>query len=137
MPKENNLERQEWQSVRTDLENKLQDAQSLTRSLQSEIERVQSMSSETERDLRRQLDGVSNSGGGGGDWKDRYQKLEREYEDVKLDLEEQQQVSRPKNHRQVLCLLNAITGNRRGQARSRGILEGDASSFGTCRSMGP
>lgn len=72
------------------MERKLEDAQSLNDSLKSELEKARNDASETERELRAQLEeGGGSSGPGGSDdseWRQRYEQLERQ-------LEEQQNVT--------------------------------------------
>ncbi|KAH0562286.1 hypothetical protein GP486_003017 [Trichoglossum hirsutum] len=92
-----NLERKEWSDLRADLERKLVDAQNLNESLQSELNRLRSDNASMERDLRDQLDraNTGDSGGSsqGGEWKERFELLERDHDELKLELREQQQVT--------------------------------------------
>ncbi|KAH0543559.1 hypothetical protein FGG08_002120 [Glutinoglossum americanum] len=91
------IERQEWSDLRTDLERKLADAQNLNESLQSELNRLRVDNANMERDLRDQLDQASmnNSSGdsAGDEWKTRFESLERDHEELKMELREQQQVT--------------------------------------------
>ena len=87
-----NMEKKEWSDLRLNLENKLADAQNLNESLQSELDRVRGSQSNTERELRAQIDELRASGGGsrgfGGN-----SDLERENEGLKDELREQQRVT--------------------------------------------
>lgn len=86
-----NVEKKEWADLRVDLESKLADAQNLNESLQSELDRVRASQSNTERELRTQLDELRESGAlraGADD-----SKLERENEQLRSELAEQQQVT--------------------------------------------
>jgi chromosome segregation ATPase len=94
----------EWSDLRADLERKLVDAQNLNESLQSELNRLRSDNANAERDLRDQLDRAnavgSSSSGEGGDWKRRFELLERDHDELKMELREQQQVIP-----QLLCII--------------------------------
>ena len=87
-----NTEKIEWSKLRLDLESKLADAQNLNESLQSELNRVRGAQSNMERELRAQIEEVRASGGGsrgiGGS-----SNSERENEDLREELREQQIVT--------------------------------------------
>ncbi|KAI9826974.1 MAG: hypothetical protein M1819_007068 [Sarea resinae] len=78
----------EWSDLQADLERKLTDAQNLNDSLEAELERVR-----TERsDLNKQLEGTR--GNVDGDvWRQRYEDLQSEQEDLKVQLKEQEEVT--------------------------------------------
>jgi uncharacterized coiled-coil DUF342 family protein len=90
-------EKQEWAELRMDLENKLAEAQNLTESLKSELDRVRTSQTNTERDLRAQIEdlreelqAVSNSGSRGVDANP---ELEAENKELRSELREQQTVT--------------------------------------------
>ncbi|ELR06531.1 hypothetical protein GMDG_02166 [Pseudogymnoascus destructans 20631-21] len=83
-----NAEKQEFSELRLKLEEKLADAENLYVSLQSELDRLRAEHSETERDLSDHLEQLRVSGGGGGN-----EALERENEELRAELEEQQQTT--------------------------------------------
>lgn len=87
-----NMEKKEWSDLRLELESKLADAQNLNDSLQSELDRVRSSQANSERDLRAQIEELRESGGprgmGAGN-----PELERENEELKSELREQQRVT--------------------------------------------
>jgi hypothetical protein len=86
-----NLEKKELSDLRLRLENQLADAQRLNESLQSELDRVRSEHSNMERELRAQIDELrtssSNSRSVGNS------ALERENEDLRNELREQQEIT--------------------------------------------
>jgi hypothetical protein len=89
------IERREWSDLREDLERKLADAQNLNNSLQSELNKLRTDNASMEKDLRDQRDRAStddSSGGQGGEWKRRFESLENDHEELKMELREQQQV---------------------------------------------
>jgi hypothetical protein len=88
-----NVEKKEWSDLRLQLESKLADAQNLNESLQSELSRVRASQSNTERELKAQMDelrvSAANSRGTGNGSSD----LERENEGLRSELTEQQQIT--------------------------------------------
>ncbi|KAI9773145.1 MAG: component of the polarisome [Geoglossum simile] len=91
-----NLERKEWSDIRADLERKLADAQNLNDSLHSELIKLRTDNTNMERDLRDQLDRANtadSSSGAGVEWKRRFESLESDHEELKMELREQQQVT--------------------------------------------
>ncbi|KAG0651676.1 spa2 [Hyphodiscus hymeniophilus] len=87
-----NMEKKEWSDLRLELESKLADAQNLNESLQSELDRVRSSQANSERDLRAQIQDLQESGGPGG-LGNINPDLERENEDLRSELQEQQHVT--------------------------------------------
>lgn len=87
-----NVEKKEWSDLRLNLESKLADAQNLNESLQSELDRIRTSQSNTERELRAQIEELRASSavsrGRGND-----PELQRENEQLKAELTEQQQVT--------------------------------------------
>ncbi|KAK1757429.1 protein SPA2 [Echria macrotheca] len=88
-----NMEKKEWEDRRVDLENRLADAQDLNDSLQRELERIKDDHASEMRDLREQLEdarqaSVNMAPAGGAN-----PELERENEELRISLREQQQVT--------------------------------------------
>ncbi|KAF2840939.1 hypothetical protein M501DRAFT_929926 [Patellaria atrata CBS 101060] len=87
-----NKERDNWSDLQYSLEQKVEEAQRLNTSLQSELERMRIEKESSERDLRMQLDEARQESARGnrsnddGEWRERYENLEKE-------LEEQQQIT--------------------------------------------
>ncbi|KAL9091089.1 MAG: hypothetical protein Q9165_005016 [Trypethelium subeluteriae] len=83
-------DRAEWDDMRGDLEQKLADAQTLNESIQSELERFRTDSTNTERELRVQLEeareaqatkGFDEEHNNQGEWQQRYETLQQELYD--------------------------------------------------------
>lgn len=88
-------ERKEWAELQSELENKLAEARSLNESLRAELERAREVNENLEEDLRHaqsQPNGII-AHDDGVNWKARYDDLERRYQELQLDLQEQQEVS--------------------------------------------
>lgn len=85
------VEKKELTDLRVELENKLADAQNLNESLQSELDRLRAEQADTERDLRTQLEQLRVSGGGNRGNGDA--ELERENQELRAELLEQQQLT--------------------------------------------
>ncbi|KAI1374330.1 hypothetical protein F4677DRAFT_176564 [Hypoxylon crocopeplum] len=84
-----NLEKKEWDDLRNSLENKLAEAQNLNDSLRDELGRMRDDHTMETRKLREDIEEAQqNSRNAGGD-----SELMRENEDLRLALEEQQQVT--------------------------------------------
>lgn len=85
-----NNDKSKWSELRTELENKLADAQTLNESLQSELDKVREEHSHTEQELRADLDELraSSSNSGPAD-----EELKQENEDLRMELEEQREVT--------------------------------------------
>ena len=83
-------ERQQWDSLRADLEARLQDAQNFHDHLQSELDRVQVEKRRNERDLQSQLDAIGSRASGDNEWKDRYESLDRTHQDLRSELVRQE-----------------------------------------------
>ncbi|KAI9757792.1 MAG: component of the polarisome [Chaenotheca gracillima] len=80
-------ERREWSDLRSDLEGKVSEAQSLNDSLQSELDRVRADNDDLEHRVRQ---GASS---GGDEWRSRFDTLQRDHSDLQVELREQQQVT--------------------------------------------
>jgi hypothetical protein len=87
-----NMEKKEWSDLKQELESKLADAQNLNESLQSELDRVRSSQANSERELRAQIEELRESGGPRGMGPSNPE-LERENEELRSDLREQQIVT--------------------------------------------
>jgi len=87
-----NMEKKEWSDLRTDLENKLADAQNLNESLQSELDRVRGSQGNMERELRAQIEELRSSGGGSRGMSDNSD-LEQENNELRSELDQQQRVT--------------------------------------------
>lgn len=77
----------------------MSEAQSLNKSMQAELDKLRSVNSSLENDmqvLRMRPNGALTDGEGtrdaGAEWKAQYENLERRYEELKLDLQDQQNV---------------------------------------------
>ncbi|KAL9079419.1 MAG: hypothetical protein Q9157_001718, partial [Trypethelium eluteriae] len=90
-------ERAEWDEMRGDLERKLADAQTLNESIQSELERFRTDSTNTERELRVQLEeareaqptkGFDEDNNDQGEWQQRYETLQQELYDQEQIIDE-------------------------------------------------
>ncbi|ESZ91208.1 hypothetical protein SBOR_8410 [Sclerotinia borealis F-4128] len=87
------VDKKEWEDLRVDLENKLADAQNLNDTLQSELDRVRESQGNSDRELRSQIQELQvavefGKGMGPGDTE-----LERENEELKAELREQQEIT--------------------------------------------
>ncbi|KAI9883437.1 MAG: 5'-flap endonuclease [Watsoniomyces obsoletus] len=90
------VDRQGWSELQKNLEQKLSNAQSLNESLKAELQKLHSTNQDLERDLRNLPHQTSQGINGtedGGPWKGEYERLERRYEKLKHDLQDQQQVT--------------------------------------------
>lgn len=86
-------EDKEWSDLKSDLESKVAGAQMLNDSLQSELDRVRSDQANVERDLRSQLDHAKKKCAGDTQWKRRFDDLDKEHSNLKVELREQRQVT--------------------------------------------
>ncbi|KAM3067615.1 component of the polarisome [Clarireedia jacksonii] len=85
-------ERREWADLRINLENKLADAQNLNDDLQSELERVRASQANSERELRSRLTELQTVGSNRGVGTNNPD-LERENEELRAELREQQEIT--------------------------------------------
>lgn len=84
-----NLEKKEWEDLRTGLEDKLAEAQNLNDSMRDELDRMRDDHAMETRKLREEIeDAQQNSRNAGGD-----SELARENEQLRMALEEQQQTT--------------------------------------------
>jgi hypothetical protein len=88
-----NLERQEWEDVKLDLESKISKAEDLNSSLQIELDKVQNEHSTIEKELRSQIDEASRQGTGDAELQARFADLEIKHKSLQIELQEQQQVT--------------------------------------------
>lgn len=91
-------EKQEWEYLKTDLESKVSDAQNLNSSLQYELDKVRQEQAEMEQSLRGQLEQALNEQSGGGEWQERYDELDRNHQNLQVELREQRQVTETVRH---------------------------------------
>ena len=83
----------EWVDVKQDLEKRLEDAEGLNQSMKEELERVHMDQANVERDLRSQLDNAKRSHSGDSAWKNKHERLERDYQDLQTKFKEQRKVT--------------------------------------------
>ena len=89
----NEVERDKWSILQSELENKLTQARNLNTSLQSELDKVHDSHAETERDLRSQLDQTASKTSDGGEWKVRFENLDKEHQDLRTQLLRQENIT--------------------------------------------
>lgn len=89
----NDSERENWASLQSDLEGKLAQARNLNNNLQSELDKARSNHADTERDLRSEMDRLTGQASGGGEWKTRYESLDKAYQDLRTQLLRQEKVT--------------------------------------------
>ncbi|KAL4869288.1 hypothetical protein BDV12DRAFT_86064 [Aspergillus spectabilis] len=88
-----NAERQEWDDIRFDLENKIHQAEGLNNSLQHELEKVRAEHEAVERDLQDQMSGTSRQGSGDTELQAQFESLELQHKKLQIELRAQQQVT--------------------------------------------
>ncbi|KAL4930000.1 putative cell polarity protein [Aspergillus undulatus] len=88
-----NAERQEWDDMKYELENKIHKAEDLNSSLQYELEKVRAEHEAVERDLQEQLSGPAKQEGGDPELQARFASLEIQHQKLQTELREQQQVT--------------------------------------------
>ena len=89
----NDSERENWASLQSDLEGKLAQARNLNNNLQSELDKARSNHADTERDLRSEMDRLTRQASGGGEWKNRYESLDKAHQDLRTQLLRQEKVT--------------------------------------------
>ena len=89
----NETDRQNWSSLQSDLESKLAQAYSQNTNLESELANVRYNHEETNRNLRSQIDQISSKASSGGEWKIRFESLDKEHQDLKMQLLQQEKVT--------------------------------------------
>ncbi|TGJ85268.1 hypothetical protein E0Z10_g3517 [Xylaria hypoxylon] len=101
-----NLEKKEWDDVRTSLEGKIADAESLNASLRDELERLSDEHTAESRAMREEIEGAHQSSRNVGD-----SATMRENEELRMALKEQQQVTEEARHeaRQFLEEMRALS----------------------------
>ncbi|KAL4811012.1 hypothetical protein BDV18DRAFT_128397 [Aspergillus unguis] len=89
-----NAERQEWDDIKYELENKINKAEDLNSSLQMELDKVRAEHEAMERDLQEQISsGGSRGGGGDTELQAQFAELEIKHQKLQADLREQQHVT--------------------------------------------
>jgi hypothetical protein len=86
-------EKKEWTDLRISLENKLADAHNLNDDLQSELARVRASQANSERELRSQLTELQTTVDSGRGMGANNSDLERENEELRAELREQQEIT--------------------------------------------
>ena len=86
-------EKQEWDDARLDLENKLAEAQELNDSLQRELDRIRSEHASETRQLKEEMEEARQSSRSAASSRAANPELERENQQLRLALEEQEQVT--------------------------------------------
>ena len=79
--------------MQSDLEGKLAQARNLNDNLQSELEKARNNHASTERDLQSQMDRLTGQASGGGEWKGRYESLDKAHQELRTQLLRQEQVT--------------------------------------------
>ena len=79
--------------MQSDLEAKLGQARDLNENLQSELEKARSNHADTEREMRAQMDRLTGQASGGGEWKTRYESLDKAHQDLRTQLLRQEKVT--------------------------------------------
>lgn len=79
--------------MQSDLERKLTQAQTLNDNLQLELRKAQNSHEESEYNLRSQIDQISSKASGGGDWKIRFESLDREHQEMRTQLLRQEKIT--------------------------------------------
>ncbi|KAI0007205.1 hypothetical protein F4779DRAFT_522001 [Xylariaceae sp. FL0662B] len=101
------LEKKEWEELRTNLENKLTEAQNLNDSMRDELDRMRDDHAMETRRLREEIeDAQQNSRGIGGD-----SEVAKENQELRMTLEEQQRVTEDARHeaREFLQEMKALS----------------------------
>ncbi|KAJ9151900.1 Protein SPA2 [Pleurostoma richardsiae] len=89
-----NLEKKEWGDIRLDLENKLAEAQNLNDALRQELDRIRDDHAGETRQLREQMEDLQASAAAGNIGRENTNlDLERENDDLRLALREQQETT--------------------------------------------
>lgn len=91
--KTSNTERQKWSRLQSGLEDELIQVRNLNSGLQSELDRARANHDTMERELRSQLDQISSKASGGGEWKARFESLDKEQQDLRTQLLRQEKAT--------------------------------------------
>ncbi|KAL4986096.1 hypothetical protein BDW68DRAFT_163928 [Aspergillus falconensis] len=86
-------ERQEWDGIKYELENKIQKAEDLNCSLQLELEKARAEHAAVERELQEQILGTSRHEGGDAELQAQFADLKIRHQKLEAELQEQQQVT--------------------------------------------
>ena len=79
--------------MQSDLEAKLAQARDLNDNLQLELDKARSNHADTEREMRAQMDRLTGQASGGGEWKTRYESLDKAHQDLRTQLLRQEKVT--------------------------------------------
>ncbi|KAH1878799.1 hypothetical protein KXX01_004891 [Aspergillus fumigatus] len=85
--------KQEWDTLKMELESRISQAEELNTSLQLELEKVRTERDATERDLRSQLNEASQQSAGDAGLQSQFSELQIKYRDLQAELHQQQQVT--------------------------------------------
>lgn len=91
--KTSDTERQDWSRLQSGLEDELTEARNLNSDLQSELDRARANHDTIERELRSQLDQITSNASDGGEWKARFESLDKEHQDLRTQLLRQEKVT--------------------------------------------
>ncbi|KAG8533724.1 uncharacterized protein KY384_001465 [Bacidia gigantensis] len=86
-------ERKRYSDIQSDIEDKLQNARGLNQKLQAELDRVRAEQASSERDLRSQIDAMTNKAQGSNEWRNRFEGLERTHQELQSELSQQETVT--------------------------------------------
>ena len=90
----NELERERWSDLQSELENKVIEARNLNNNLQSELDKVRGDHAHTERELRSQVDLLAEQANSGvNEWRSRYEDLDETHQELRTQLERQEKVT--------------------------------------------
>ena len=89
----NGAEKERWESVRSNLENKLRDAEDLNDNMRSELDRVHDDNARNEREMRSEMDAMASKSSGDNEWKNRYESLDRAHQDLRRELLQQERTT--------------------------------------------
>lgn len=79
--------------MQSDLEAKLRSARDFNQTLQAELDKVRQDQISTERELRSQIEDMSNEAQGGNEWRDRYESLDRSYQELESEVSRREQIT--------------------------------------------
>ncbi|KAK4690744.1 protein SPA2, partial [Lecanoromycetidae sp. Uapishka_2] len=88
-----NQEREKWKILQSSLEGKLAEARNLNDSLKTELHKIRSDQADTERDMQSQMDHLQGQANDGGEWKSRYDSLDKAHQELRTQLLRQEKVT--------------------------------------------
>ncbi|KAL1958366.1 hypothetical protein VTO42DRAFT_4467 [Malbranchea cinnamomea] len=110
-------DRLEWEEMKADLTSKLASAQELNISLQNELDSVRQQQESMERELQQHIEQTQHNDLDGGEWKARFEELSSKHDALKLELQNQHEVTEQvrqeaSNFLQEMKVLSEQTGAR-------------------------